>query len=145
MSRETAISFSLAGVIVSLYLVGLVSHTLLRHVIQTAPLVIAIVVATRWPRLAGSAAAPLFAFWLGIVVVIWLFLLGIAHIVSGTFTPTERILTGTIALSALLGFGSILRRAPGAAVAARIGAFALFAALQWGAFVLSMQPAVAHR
>ena len=145
MQRETAISFALAGMIVSLYLVGLVSHTLIRHVIQTAPLVVAIVLAQRVPRVAGAASAPLFAFWLAIVVLIWLFLLGIARIVSGHYTVAERVLTATIALSAVIGFANIARRAPAASLAARTAVLVLFAALQWGAFVLSLQPAFAHR
>ena len=145
MKRETIISFALAGVVVSLYLVGIVSHTLLRHVVQTSPLLIAILLANRSPRLAGAASAPLFVFWLAIVILIWLFLLGIAHIVSGHYSMTERILTGTIALSTLVGIAGIFRRGAVAPVAARIGVFVVFAALQWAAFYVSIQPLFAHR
>jgi hypothetical protein len=35
------------------------------------------------------AALPCFFFWLMLMILIWLFLLGWARIVSGTFSPTE--------------------------------------------------------
>src|SRR4051794_11907316 len=68
----------LAIITVALLVVGIVSHTLLRHIIQVTPLVVAIALVFRRPALAVVAATPLFAFWLLVMASIWLFLLGVA-------------------------------------------------------------------
>ena len=48
---------SLLGTAVSLLVVGLVSGTLVRHLIQVAPLVLALIIAWRWKPAVGSWAA----------------------------------------------------------------------------------------
>src|SRR5947207_15362653 len=66
----------LAVVAGALLVVGIVSDTLLRHIIQIAPLVVALSLLPRRFDWGVSAAAPLFAFWLFVMGAIWLFLLG---------------------------------------------------------------------
>ena|SRR5438128_491591 len=78
----------LAILSLSLLCVGVVSHTFIRHVLQVIPPVIALLLAARGSTVAASAAAPILTFWLGVMVNIWMFLLGIARIFTGTFTPT---------------------------------------------------------
>src|SRR5712664_1788018 len=75
----------LAGALV---VVGIVSDTLLRHIIQIAPLVVASSLPRRYAW-SVSAAAPLFAFWFLVMGAIWLFLFGVARIFTGTFTTAE--------------------------------------------------------
>jgi len=77
------------AVLIALYVVGAVSHGSLRHEVQTLPLWIPIVLGFRRSQFAKWAALPCFLFWLAIMILIWLFLLGWTHIVRGHFSPIE--------------------------------------------------------
>ena len=129
----------------ALIIVGIVSHTLLRHFVQVAPLLIAIGLSFRRPVLAVQAAAPLFAFWVLVMASIWLFLLGMARIFTGTFTPIEIALTVVIGTAALLGLLSSSLGGHRALTAARLGIVVGFAVLQFAAMWISVQPFVARR
>lgn len=133
------------GLIASLLVVGVVSSTLVRHLIQLAPAYVLLYGTFTHRAWVRAGAVPVFVFWLFIVIAIWCFLLGIAHIVSGTYTTTERVMTGTIALSSVAGLVAIAQSRASASWVSRFGGFVLLAALQWGAFWLSIQPAFSHR
>jgi hypothetical protein len=135
----------LAVVAGALVAVGIVSDTLLRHVIQIAPLIIALGLLARHSAWGVSAAAPLFAFWLLIMGAIWLFLLGVARIFTGTFTVAEIALTVTIGVACLCGLGTASRRGPVIPFGARLGTIAAFAILQSAAMWLSVQPFITSR
>jgi hypothetical protein len=135
----------LAVVAVALFVVGIVSDTLLRHVIQIAPLLAALGLLLRGSSWGVSAAAPLLAFWLLIMGAIWLFLFGVARIVTGTFTPAEITLTMIIGVAAMLGLGTAYRRGTTLSIGARLGTITAFALLQFAAMWLSMQPFAATR
>jgi hypothetical protein len=143
-SGHRVISAFLGLVIVALVTVGIVSETLLRHVIQIVPLVTALSLLAGRPAWGVSAAALLFAFWLFIMGAIWLFLLGIARIVSGTFTPIEVVLTVIIGAACLLGLGATFRQGTTLRVVPRLATIAVFALLQVAAMLLSVQPSVAR-
>jgi hypothetical protein len=132
-------------IFLALQVVGLVSHGTIRHIVQTAPLWIAIVLATRHSRLAKWAALPCFVFWLLVMIAIWLFLLGWARIVSGTFSPTETAMTIVVGLASLVGIVGVLRLKSGTNAWTALGLMMLIAALQLGAFRLSLIPQIAHR
>jgi len=136
---------ALAVVAGALMVVGVVSHTVHRHMIQIAPVVVALVLVARRSAWGVSAASPLFAFWLVIMGAIWLFLLGLARIVGGTFTPVEVALTMVIGAASVLGLASTSRRGTALALLPRLGTIAAFAVLQFGALWLSMQPFAAGR
>ena len=135
----------LAVVAGALLVVGIVSDTLLRHIIQIAPLVVALSLLPRRFDWGVSAAAPLFAFWLFVMGAIWLFLLGVARIVTGTFTPVEVILTVIIGLASLLGLGTAYRHGTAIPILARLGTIVTFAVLQFAAMWFSVQPFVTRR
>jgi hypothetical protein len=133
------------AVIAALLVVGAVSHGVIRHIVQTSPLWIPIVLSLRHSPLTKWAALPCFVFWLLLMVAIWLFLLGLARIVSGTFSPTEVAMTLIVGMASLVGIikGASVRsgvRAWPAAVTAL-----LTAVLQLVAFRLSLLPMIAHR
>jgi hypothetical protein len=134
----------LAGLIVALLLVGAVSRTPMRHVIQVTPATIAAVFVARGGRAARYAALPIFLFWLLIMVAIWLFLMKVATFVSGTFTSAEIVLTIVVGLSSLWGIVAVLRRPRTQSVPAIIY-FVVFAALQWVGLWMSLQPEFARR
>lgn len=132
-----------SGVIFGLLAVGLVSHTPLRHLIQVLPAVLALIAAARQTPWARFAALPVFAFWLLIMVGIWLFLLGLARIITGHYSPAEILLTVLIGISSLVGTGANLRTAVPAGWRRALAAGVGFALLQVGAMWLSLQPAFA--
>ena len=95
---------------------------------------------SRRPGLGISAAIPALTFWLGLMILIWLFLLDVVRLISGHFTTTEIGLTIVIAIMCGLGLLSAARAGRSAGLASRIAISTLFACLQAGALVLSMQP-----
>jgi hypothetical protein len=140
LDRSSA--WALTGVIASMLLVGVVSGTLIRHIIQIAPAIAVLgLLIFRGP---GWTPVAIFGFWLFLMTLIWLFLLGIARVVSGTFSPAEITLTITVGISCLWGLissGSAFRERWLAGSAA----FLLTLGFQVGAMWLSFQPAFAHR
>ena len=60
----------------------------------------------RRPAWGVSAAATLLAFWFLVMGAIWLFLLGVARIFTGTFTTAEIALTVLIGIGASFGGGT---------------------------------------
>lgn len=134
---------TLSVVIVSLLLIGLVSGTIVRHTIQIVPGTLALAALLRGREWGVSAALPIFAFWLFIVILIWLFLLGIARIARGHFSPAEIVLTVAIGVACFWGLiGSGLGRI---GWPARVAAMAFFLGLQIATMWLSVQPSFARR
>src|SRR4026209_2501791 len=133
------------AILVALLVVGAVSHGVVRHIVQTAPLWIAIVLGTRRSELSKWAALPSFLFWLLLMTAIWLFLLGWARIVSGTFTVTEIAMTIVVGAASTLGIMAGLRMRtatrPAVAAATVLGV----TLLDLIAFRVSLLPAIAHR
>src|ERR1700733_1511911 len=81
------------AVLAALYVVGAVSNGSLRHEVQTLPLWFPIVLGFKRREIAKWCALPCLVFWLAIMVLIWLFLLGWARVVSGHFSPVEITVT----------------------------------------------------
>ncbi len=130
-------------ILVALYVVGAVSHGSLRHEVQTLPLWAPIVAGFNRREFARWCALPCFLFWLVIMVLIWLFLLGWAHVVSGHFSPIEIAMTLLIGLASASGATLSLARARWS-----LSGFALivaFAVLQILAFRISLLPGIAHQ
>jgi hypothetical protein len=144
-SSLNPVAMWLAVVAGGLIVVGFVSGTILRHVIQIAPFVVAGGLLLRGSSLGVSAAAPLFAFWLLIMAAIWLFLLGIARIFGGTFTPAEVTLTIIIGVGSMLGLASAWRQGITTSWAAGAGVVIVFALMQFAAMLISMMPFAANR
>lgn len=97
------VAICLAGIAVALVLVGAVSHTIPRHLVQIVPLILgAGLVLGRNPS-ASYAAVGLCAFWAVIMGLIWLYLLGLSGVVSGTYSAVEIALTVVIAVFSVLG------------------------------------------
>ena len=129
----------------ALLVVGAVSHGVLRHIVQTSPLWIAVACAARRSGWCKWAALPCFVFWLLLMTSIWLFLLGWAQIVSGTFSPTEIAMTVLIGLAAVVGIVRALGMKTDVRPLAAAAAVVSVAALQVAAVRLSLLPQIAHR
>ena len=98
-----------AGVVLALMVVGVVSGTLLRHVVQVIPLLLAIMLSRFNPGAAAYALLPLFVFWSAISLLIWMFLLGVSRIANGTYTPIEIASTVVMAACSTAGLIAIVR------------------------------------
>jgi hypothetical protein len=128
----------------ALYVVGIVSHGVVRHIVQTAPVWPTAVLAMRRSVWSKWTALPCFLFWLFLMGLIWLFLLGWVHIVSGRFTAIE------IAMTLVVGFCSaagLVRAGQMKTEIRAISASAVFLGmliLQLLAFRISLLPAIAH-
>lgn len=134
----------LAGVILSLLAVGVESQEILRHIVQVTPGILALLLFWRRTERMKAAAHPVFLFWLVIVALIWLHLLGLSRIITGNFTPVEIGLTVFIGLFCLCGL-VVSRRVLAANRGANGLLFAGFLGLQVLAMWTSLQPSIAHR
>jgi hypothetical protein len=142
-SPSKAIGYCSLAILIALYVVGAVSHGSLRHEVQTLPLWFPIVMGFRQREIAKWAALPCLAFWLTIMIFIWLFLLGWARIVTGHFSPTEIVMTLIIGVASVTGLGSSIRWRTDVRSVSAWGVAALFAVLQLLAFRISLIPYIA--
>ena len=84
-------------------------------------------------------------FWLAIMILIWLFLLGWARMVTGHFSPIEIAMTLVIGIACVAGIGLILRWRTAVRPLVAAGVFLLFGLLQFLAFRISLLPGIADR
>jgi hypothetical protein len=136
---QKIIAGCLACLGLSLLVVGIVSGTLIRHIVQVLPVLIAFTAVVKRPDWGVYTAIPIFIFWLFIMILIWLFLFGIAKTVTGHFTATEIILTIIIGLAAVSGLMISIKYRPIAGFVINATVFVLSAALQIAAMWLSLQ------
>ena len=125
--------------IVSLIVVGTVSGGFARHVLQTAPTWIAMTAAPNDSRWAKWAALPVFIFWIGIAILIWLFLLGIARILSGHYSDIEIAMTIVFAAIGAIGSAAALRKRSGTSAWMALLIFVSVAAVQVGVMAASLR------
>ena len=144
-SGVVALIACLGGLALALIVVGLVSGTVLRHVVQIVPVLLALALVSRRPAIGAYAALPLFVFWLLIVSLIWLFLAGLSTIANGHYTPAEIISTVVMALCCGYGVRRAIPTGRPATVASRLMTFFLFAVLQLAAMWISLSPSIANR
>ena len=125
--------------------VGVGSHLVLRHVVQTLPLWIVFTLGARRSSAAGWAGLPLFCFWLLLMAMIWLYLLGISNVLSGNFTPREIAMTVIVGLSSIVGIVVFSRMSSALSAWSRTAIFIVLAVLQIACFRLSFMPFIAQR
>jgi len=140
-------AIALLAILVALLLIGLVSGTIIRHTVQVAPVLAASFVVIRRPPWGRLAALPIFCFWLFIMLLIWLYLLGLASVITGDFTVAEIVLTIAIGVACVVGLRASARSSSStrSGLWSGVAAFLVFGALQIGAMWLSLQPALATR
>ena len=103
-SGDTAfLAICLSAIAVSLLAIGVISDTLIRHVVQVVPLLVIAGLVIRSMPLVPYVAVGLCAFWLVVMALIWLYLLQVSGIGSGTYSSGEIALTFVIAVFAVLG------------------------------------------
>jgi hypothetical protein len=130
----------LGGLIAALLAVGVASGTLTRHLIQVAPAALALILVAGGSPYGRPAALPILTLWAGLMGAIWLFLLGLAGIVSGHFTPVEITLTVAVAAAALTGLAGGARPTANLSRPRRVATAIASGLFQLAAFLASMQP-----
>jgi len=76
---------------------------------------------------------------------IWLFVLGLAQLVHGTFSPTEIAMTVVVGAASVAGLITSFRTRTSTRLTMAILILLIFAGLQLLAFRISLLPAIAHR
>jgi hypothetical protein len=130
----------LVGVIAGLLAVGMVSGTISRHLVQVTPAAVALALVAAGSTCGRAAALPVVTFWGGLMVTIWLFLLGLHRMIGGRFTGVEIALTVAIAAACLVGLRGGGRPTANAPHAMRLATAIAFGLFQLAAFWASLQP-----
>ena len=130
--------------ILSLYVVGIVSHGIIRHFVQTAPVWPAVWFGFRRSPWAKWAALSPLILWLLLMINIWLLLLGLPHLLSGTFTPIEIAMTITVGGAAVVGIAASLRARTAVPWVSAVGTLLLMACLQIFALWVSFQRGISR-
>jgi hypothetical protein len=143
MNAPKAIGYCALITLFALYVVGAVSNGVVRHIVQSLPLWFPIVWGLRQREIAKYAALPCFAIWLALMILIWLFLLGWAKLVSGHFTPVEVILTLVIGTAGIAGLLIGFRWRTSLSWSKALSIAAIFALLQVAALRISFLPSIA--
>src|SRR5260370_41822528 len=111
--------------IAALWTVGVVASEFVRHVVQTAPIWIAVAMSLRRSGLGKWAA--------------------LARVISGPFSRTEIVLTLVIGVVSLCGIVNCIRLKVSLGVVAASATFLVALLLQAAAIALSITSAIAHR
>jgi hypothetical protein len=114
--------------------VGFASGLVLHHLAQTLPLWVGVVLGFRRSRATGWVGLPLFLFWLVLMALLWLDLLGIAHVLFGHFSPVEIAMTIVVGTATVIGIAMFWRFKSSLSVASAAGLFLVVAAIQWLCF-----------
>ena len=147
MPHAKIVGYCSLAILVALYIVGAVSATpgSLRHEVQTLPLWFPIVAGFQKKESAKWSALPCMIFWLTIMAFIWLFLLGWARIVTGTFNPIEIAMTLVVGGAAIAGIAVCVHWQTAIPAKTAMSVFLLFAVLQVAAMAISLTPYIAQR
>jgi len=131
---------ALVALCAALLVVGLVAHEIARHALQALPALLCAAAAAANVRGVRWAAAAIELFWIGIAVLIWLFLLGIAPIANGTYTAVEIAMTVAMVLAGAYGLFSGGRSGDRAGTLIAVALFMAAAAIQTAAMAVSLKP-----
>ena len=147
LSRMTnaakVVGYCALTMLVALYMVGVASNGVIRHIVQTLPLWFPIVLGLRQQEVAKWAALPCFIIWLVLMSLIWLFLLGWANVLSGHFSPSEVASTLVVGAASLVGLVAGFRWPARVRWRKALSVAAIFAVLQLLALRISFLPFIA--
>jgi hypothetical protein len=131
--------------LVALMVVGIVSHGILRHTVQTLPFWFVIGLGLRDDERAKWTGLPCFAFWLLCMALIWMYLLRWARIITGSFSPIEIAMTIVVGVAAFGGLLVALRSKTSTKASTAIGLMLVTAAAQVALVRISFLPVIAFR
>lgn len=136
------IAVSALALIAALIVVGIDSGGIVRHILQTLPVWAAVILGLRNSTLTKWAALPVFLFWLVLMTLIWLYVLGLSTIANGTYNAVELSMTFIVALAAITGIAAAIFAPGGARPGAAAMLFIAIAAVQIGLMAVSLKPPI---
>lgn len=128
--------------IAALIVVGIDSGGIVRHILQTLPVWVAVVLGLRRSPLAKWAAIPVFLFWLVLMTLIWLYVLGLSTIANGTYDAVELSMTIVVAIAAIAGIAVAIFAPGGARRGTATMLFLAISAVQIGLMAVSLRPPI---
>lgn len=143
-NRNRTLGICTLVLIVALYAVGMVSHGIIRHAVQTAPLWPAVWLGFRRSPWTKWTVLSQLVLWLLLMINIWLLLLGLPHLLSGTFKPIEIAMTIIIGIAAVVGIATALRVRTAVPWINAVGTLLLMVGVQFFALWVSFQPGVSR-
>ena len=128
----------LIGVAIALFLVGVISGTPVRSLVQLLPIALALQLASRAPGYLGAyGAVAICMFWMSTTVLIWLVLLGVSEVPRGHYPPAVVALTGPVAFFSSVGIVRGIKAGRYLARSRKIATLLLFGTLQTLAMIAS--------
>jgi hypothetical protein len=112
----------------------LATGLVIRHVVQTAPLWIGLALGIGGSRAVGCFTAPIFAFWMVLMMLIWLYLAGWSTLISGHFSAFETAMTLVVGAACAIGLWLDVRSFVGVQATTAVGLLVVAAAAQWPLF-----------
>jgi hypothetical protein len=131
-------------ILLALYVVGAMNHSVLRQIVQTLPICVPIVLGFRGSEFAKWSALPCLIIWLATMILIWLFGISWVYVALGHFSPTDMAMTLVVGVASVGGFFVALHWRTGVRPFAAGTVVLLFGALQLLAIWLSLSPPIAH-
>jgi hypothetical protein len=125
--------------------VGIPNHMVLRHIVQMLPVWGVVFFGARRSQTVGLIGLPVFVFWLGLMSLIWGYLLGLLHLVSGDFSAWEISMTIVVGFMCIIGIAASVRLRSSAPAFGKAAMLVVVAFLQFLCFRISFLPAIAHR
>ena len=89
--------------------VAIPSGLVLHHLVQKLPLWVGVALGFLRGRPVGWVGLPLFLFWLLLMTLIWLYLLGVSSILNGHFSEPEIAMTIVVGAASLVGIATCVR------------------------------------
>jgi hypothetical protein len=146
LTEPVVIAICCLAIVFALVLgVGLAANLVLRHIVQTIPLWAGVILGFRRSPAAGWVALAPFLVWFVLMFLIWSYLLGISHVVSGHFSPVEIVMTIIIGIAALVGIASFFRFRSSLSPLTAGLVFVLMTVSQVVCLRVSFLPAIEHR
>jgi hypothetical protein len=125
--------------------IGFASRLVLHHLVQTLPLWVGVVFGFRRSLATGWIGLPLFLFWLVLMALIWLDLLGITRVLTAHFSPLQIAMTIVVGVGSVVGIAMFWRFKSSLSLTSAAGLFIIFAAIQWICFRAGFWSAIALR
>jgi len=145
MPREPKwLAFCCLAILVALYIVGALRHSVLRNVLQTLPLWVPIVLGFRGSESAKWSALPCLIIWLAAMMIVWLLLYRWVYVQSWHFSPAEIAMTFIVGVASAAGLGIALQWRTAVRPISAGAVALLFGALQFFAIWASLPSAIAH-
>ena len=128
----------LIGIALSLVLAGLITGTLVRHLVQVLPILLALRLLSRSPGYLGAyATVSISGFWFVLVLLLWLYIAGVDGVPTGQYPRIVLVLSLIVGLFAWVGFTRGRRLGRPLEGRQRVATLAVFGVLQIVAVTLS--------